>query len=330
MRIAADVVLKNRPRLSQDEENKLMDEYMRLFPESREWDMRRWDDMLLDNLKKTCQDILGEVTHKKNLVDYKNVAMELLQTDESETNLTKLKAKDLQKIRTSKRLTLSHNPNHLLHCLQLDDENNDPFVIERENVVLNDDPNDFIIGLPPQVTWSVRVSTTMDPLSSAVIVPSRLREAVLAQEAKRPILNMYDPLSFRRAFGRVYDFDDTLGEHDITVSIGTFIILGGKTIGDVLSVDIRTCSVMPTIAAIDITYLGTQEGLNRLYYWVMDRFQARVTQDRVAALSRGMEIPLERGIVVRIEKLSTHGGREIFAGTFLFGENPLKYTLYPE
>lgn len=294
-------VLK-KPRLTPDETDFLMDEYIKLRPKSRDWTGDKWDQKIPKLPEKIARIKYGSSDPSRIQT------LRELETAQRESNQEYLQNREMNQKRTEERLKLSMKKAGEKDCLR-GPELYDPFAVERVdgiNVVIDD--------------MVVKCNTELaDPLSSQIILPESRKEELLEFVARgqSPVIQITNVLNWRRVYGRIGDFSPTLSAHEMVVPIGMFLQLGGTTGEEILDVKASMCLIMPPIGKLSFKFIGeSPEVLKKIYPNVVARIETRITYDRMPGLSRGMELFLWPRVSVVLDAIYSPSGEELFAGGF--------------
>lgn len=313
------IFVKKKPRLTPEESERLIDEYTKLFKESRFWSIEKWDKKLI-NFKKLAKKILLRKSNTNNVSDDQlehmvKTLMDLNNTKKLES-LKKLDIETREQQKQDDRITLSFNEHpKKSECFKVPENNVNPLIVI-DKVKLNVEEK--------------------DPLSSMVIFSSELRESILEQVGRgnnptvvvENVKNVKSEYG-RRIYGRIGDFRDDLSPNEILVSPSLFIGLGAKNESDILMIEARLCLLMSPIQKIFFKFLGSKDTLNEVYTYIVARIEAKMTNDRMPGISRGMELLIWPNVYVRVEKILNFANEEIFAGGFpiVGSESTLLYDI---
>lgn len=300
------IFVKKKPRLTPEENERLIDEYIKLFKESKFWSVEKWDQKLI-NFRKLAKKILLRKSKINNVSDDQ---LEHMVKTLFDLNNTK-KLEGFKKIEFDKREQKRQDDRIVLSF------NNYPKKSECFRVPENNEN-------PLQFINSVKLNTDeKDALSSMVIFSSELRETILEQVGKghNPVVIIENVKNVKeeygkRVYGRIGDFKNDLSPQEILVSPSLFIGLGAKKESDVLMIESRLCLLMSPIQKIFFKFLGSKDTLNEVYSYIISRIEAKMTNDRMPGISRGSELLIWPNVSVRVEKILNFANEEIFAGGF--------------
>lgn len=313
------IFVKKKPRLTPEENERLIDEYIKLFKESKFWSTEKWDQKLI-NFRKLAKKILLRKSNTNNVSDdqLEHMVKTLMDLNNAKKieGLKKLEIETREQQKQDDRITLSYNEYpKKSECFKVPENNVNP-LIAIDTVKLNTEER--------------------DALSPMIIFSSELRESILEQVGRgnnptvvvENIKNVKSEYG-RRVYGRIGDFRDDLSPNEILVSPSLFIGLGAKNESDVLMIEARLCLLMSPIQKIFFKFLGSKDTLNEVYTYIVARIEAKMTNDRMPGISRGMELLIWPNVYVRVEKILNFANEEIFAGGFpiVGSESTLLYDI---
>ena len=300
------IFVKKKPRLTLEENERLIDEYIKLFKESTFWSTEKWDQKLI-NFRKLAKKILLRKSNVNNVSDdqLEHMVKTLIDLNNAKKieGLKKLDIETKEQKRQDDRITLSFNEHpKKSECFRIPENNENPL----------------------QFISSVKLNTDeKDALSSMVIFSSELRETILEQVGRgnNPVVVIENVKNVkeeygRRVYGRIGDFRDDLEPQEILVSPSLLIGLGAKNESNVLMIEARLCLLMSPIQKIFFKFLGSKDTLNEVYSYIVARIEAKMTNDRMPGISRGAELLIWPNVYVRVEKILNFANEEIFAGGF--------------
>lgn len=187
-------------------------------------------------------------------------------------------------------------------------------------------------GIVPNVPYSfildpavglIRDSEGQEVYKSLVNVPENIYMQIFTRGIDKPVLELSTPRG-KKTYARI------AGPHS---GINNMLLLNfltqeelGLREGD--KIFMKLCVDMPEITSIMFTYYGTQEELNEILPELIVKLPKNI--NTMTSLKLGDEIHVDNRYTVRIDKLYSEGGEEVFSGIFPLGYSNVPFEIEPE